>query len=331
MKRIIASCICLLLLLASTSALAATVVATDDVYLRTGPGRDYAQLTILEGGDSATYLGSLATDERGVTWYKVYYHGYTGWVSSTYSTLNTWAWDYGYVTATASVKIRSGPGLGYAELGAIEAGDTLEYRNETSVDDRGVAWYKVSYGTYTTAWISSKYAKLSSDSSSSSAPSAPSTPSKPSTSASGKYVTATGGSVNVRSGAGQAYSLLTTMRKGDTATYLGASSVDWRGVAWYKVNYGGVVGWVSSALTQLSGGSSSSSSSSWSFGTATTTANAWLREGPGLSYDKITEIFEGSSGSYLGNTSVDDRGVTWYKVEFSGKTGWMSSRFVKIH
>ena len=61
-----------------------------------------------------------------------------------------------------------------------------------------------------------------------------------------------------------------------------------------------------------------------------TTGDVWLRTGPGLSYDTITSVGEGKTLDYLGESSVDDRGVAWYKVSISGKTGWISSRYSEL-
>ena len=65
----------------------------------------------------------------------------------------------GRVVTTASVNLRSGPGLDYEVVTAFGAGEALEYLNEVSVDDRGVAWYhaRSSRGE---GWISSKYSDL---------------------------------------------------------------------------------------------------------------------------------------------------------------------------
>ena len=42
-----------------------------------------------------------------------------------------------------------------------------------------------------------------------------------------------------------------------------------------------------------------------------TTANVWMRTGPGLKYDQVTSLSEGKKLTYLGETSVDERGVAW--------------------
>lgn len=61
-----------------------------------------------------------------------------------------------------------------------------------------------------------------------------------------------------------------------------------------------------------------------------TTASVWMRTGPGLNYDQVVSFSEGKSLEYLGESSVDDRGVTWYKVSGGGNTGWVSSRYSEL-
>ena len=71
MMRKIAA-IMLAFLLVASAALADTVVGEEgDSYVRSGPGRDYAQLGVLGEGETAQYLDSTRYDERGVAWYNV--------------------------------------------------------------------------------------------------------------------------------------------------------------------------------------------------------------------------------------------------------------------
>ena len=58
-----------------------------------------------------------------------------------------------------------------------------------------------------------------------------------------------------------------------------------------------------------------------------TTASVNLREGPGLSYAKITALQPGTGLEYLGRISTDDRGVDWYQVRYYGDAVWISSRY----
>ena len=60
-----------------------------------------------------------------------------------------------------------------------------------------------------------------------------------------------------------------------------------------------------------------------------TTASVNLRSGPGLSYEIVTSFSANKSLTYLGESSTDDRGVTWYNISYKGKTGWISSKYAK--
>ena len=53
--------------------------------VRTGPGLEYRSLGTLHSGESLRYLHDTATDDRGVTWYKVRWNGREAWVSSRYT------------------------------------------------------------------------------------------------------------------------------------------------------------------------------------------------------------------------------------------------------
>ncbi len=63
------------------------------------------------------------------------------------------------VRTTATVNLRSGPGLKYEIVTSYPEGKTLDYLDESSVDERPVTWYKVTDGKVT-GWISSKFCVL---------------------------------------------------------------------------------------------------------------------------------------------------------------------------
>lgn len=61
-----------------------------------------------------------------------------------------------------------------------------------------------------------------------------------------------------------------------------------------------------------------------------TTGDVWLRTGPGRDYDAISILSTGKTFDYLGESSVDERGVAWYKIIAGDKTGWVSSRYSEL-
>ena len=59
------------------------------------------------------------------------------------------------------------------------------------------------------------------------------------------------------------------------------------------------------------------------------TGDLWMRDEPNLNGAEITIVNTGKTLEYLGEASVDERGVTWYKVRFGGREGWVSSKYSK--
>ena len=56
-----------------------------------------------------------------------------------------------------------------------------------------------------------------------------------------------------------------------------------------------------------------------------------VRTGPGLEYKSIGILHRGEEAKYLNKTSTDDRGVVWYKIEWNGRSAWVSSMYtVKV-
>ena len=150
------------------------VRATAALNVRTGAGTGNAKITTVANGTNMIYLGETAT-VGGSTWYKVTTSAGIGWVSGAYSRLvstpdvkpvSSSGSSSGSTTGTkvyvsgGSVWLRTGPGLGYKSVTTVHEGQNLNYRGSSSVDDRGVRWYNVTYNGQS-VWISSRYAKLS--------------------------------------------------------------------------------------------------------------------------------------------------------------------------
>lgn len=234
----------------------------------------------------------------------------------------------GYVYITGNTNVRTGPGLGYTMVAQLNKGSTVPYLQQSSYDSRGVLWYRVSVGTNNgSGWVASNYAYLT-DTAGYATYGAGANASSGSVSF-GFWNTGSvtvSGNVNVRSGPGLGYSILKTMYKGETATYLGNTSYDERGVLWYNVSFEGATGWVSSIYASLSGGSASY----YSY-VQGSSGNSNVRTGPGLGYKSIGTLHKGDTATYLGNQSVDERGVTWYNISFNGSNAWVSSRYTTLH
>jgi len=233
-----------------------------------------------------------------------------------------------YVYITGTVHVHSGPGVGYSEIAILKKDSTVTYMQQTRTDSSGNKWYRVSFGTNNTiGWVISKYASLTDT---------------PGDATYGSGANAGDGTeygfgywntneviatarVNVRSGPGLKYEILTTMHEDDTAVYLGNTSYDERGVMWYNISFDGKTGWISSTYAQLA-----NNGTLWAMTVRIVDGTCNVRTGPGLAYKSIGNAYEDEVLSYLGNTSVDERGVAWYNVSFNGKNGWISSVYSQL-
>lgn len=222
------------------------------------------------------------------------------------------------VRATASVNLRTGPGLGYAKVTSVKSGTTLSYTGVSRFDSRGAAWHRVTYNG-STVWISWLYSNLMGDG----------------VAISETYAVRAKASLNVRKGAGTSYGKITTVSSGTNMVYLGETATV-SGTKWYKVSTSAGIGWVSGAYSSLVSvpyvkPQSSSSSSSTSTGTRVlTTGSVNLRTGPGLNYASVSTASSGKYLTYLGASQRDGRGVTWYKVSSSKGAVWVSSRYARL-
>ena len=59
------------------------------------------------------------------------------------------------------------------------------------------------------------------------------------------------------------------------------------------------------------------------------TGDTNVRTGPGLKYRSIGVLHKGDETRYLGKHATDDRGVVWYKVDWNGRSAWVSSRYTR--
>ncbi|MEE0325869.1 SH3 domain-containing protein [Butyricicoccus sp.] len=125
--------------------------------------------------------------------------------------------------------------------------------------------------------------------------------------------------VNVRSGAGNSYSVLTVMKSGTTTASLGNSG------KWTKVNVNGKTGYVYSKYLTSGGNTSSTPSNNGSQNVSKTVyisaSSLNVRSGAGTSYSVIGNLKKGNSASVVGSTNG------WYKIKYGSGYGYISSKY----
>ncbi len=220
------------------------------------------------------------------------------------------------VTAS-SLNVRSGAGTDYKMIGSMKKGKTFTVTGEKK-DKKGVKWYKLKYNSRT-GYVSSKYVDIKKITV---------------TKASGKKGTVNikSGTLNVRRGPGAKYASIGSLKKGKSFSITGKAK-DSSGVWWYRLKYNGKTGYVSSKYVKTSSSSSSSSIKvtkinkkakvNISSGTLT------VRKGPGTKYTSIGSLKKGKTFTATGQAK-DASGTLWYRLTYNKKTGYVSSKYVKL-
>lgn len=106
---------------------------------------------------------------------------------------------------------------------------------------------------------------------------------------------------------------------------------------WYRLTYNGKTGYVSSVYVKTTSSGTSSSGSSSSVTTITNTKGTvntksdplTVRSGAGTKYSKLGSLAKGKTFDINGQTK-DSSGTVWYRLVYNGKTGYVSSQYVKI-
>ncbi len=141
-------------------------------------------------------------------------------------------------TVTASyLNVRSGAGMGYSIIGGLPKG------SKVTITGKSGSWYKIKLSSGSTGYVSSSYVNTS-GSSTSSTTTTSTTTSSTSVSSSGK-ITITASTLNVRSGAGTGYSIISSVNKNEVYSYSSYSN------GWYKITLSnGKTGYVSSSYVK---------------------------------------------------------------------------------
>lgn len=214
---------------------------------------------------------------------------------------------------TAGVRLRKGPGTDYGTVTVIAEGTRVNV-----IGTKYSGWYAVETSSGQQGYISSQYVKVTGTvNESSDLPKFEA--SMGSTAASGEAAKVTT-AVHLRSDKSTSASSLGIISGGTTVTVINKSDS-----SWYKVSVNGKSGYMFSEYIQL--GSSSSASTPQTDGNyaAQTTAGVYLRSGKGTNYSAVTLVNE-----YTDVTVTDMSSSDWYGVTVNGKTGYISSRYLKL-
>lgn len=309
--------------------------------VRSGPSVAYPVVTVTRWGDAVTLLGRNANS----SWAKIRVaDGREGWVNASYLSTGTAISSLPDLSETAvpdanaralinegMLNVRSGPGMVYPVVVAIGNGNYVQVIGR----DASSTWIKVVTHTGHQGWLNSLYTTMTvplSNIPAVATPPVPITPIEPAQpvhpiAPSGAAAVVTTGMLNVRSGPGMGYSVVSYLPYGQSVGILGRDASS----AWIKVQTpAGPMGWLNSEYTQMNTTLSAlpiiESASVPTAGTAVVISNGLnVRSGAGTNYSVLTGVYYGTTLDVLGRNTDG----TWLKIQTpSGVVGWVYSAYV---
>ena len=227
--------------------------------VRSGPGMEYPVVVAIGNGNYVQVIGRDAAS----TWIKVVTHtGHQGWLNSIYTTMTVplsaipavavppipatpiepaqpvqpiEPSGATAVVTTGMLNVRSGPSMAYTVVSYLPYGQTVGVLGRAA----NSAWIKVHTPAGATGWINSEYTQM--NTSLNALPVIDSAVSPYGTA----MVISNG--LNVRSGPGTNYSVLTGVYYGTTLSLMGQNA----GGTWYQIQTpSGITGWVNAAYVR---------------------------------------------------------------------------------
>ncbi len=310
----------------SASAQSAATV-TSALNLRSGPSTNDSIIAVMPAGASITITG----DSSG-GFYPVTYNGTSGWAHSDWvssggsSGSGVTASDTGtaYVI-DGSLNLRSGPSTGNSVITVMPNGAKVSLTGQSSG-----GFLSVTYNG-TGGWAFADYLSTSGgNSGSDSGTSTGSTDVGDTVIATMRTTTR----LNMRSGPGTSYGIITTLVNGATVEVMGDPQN-----GFYPVRYGGNKGWMHGDWLSTEGAGTPGPASEaptpdptapgsvavgdTEVGTMTVSTGLNLREGPGTSYNVILVMPGGSTVSVMGDAQSG-----FYPISFHGSKGWASADYL---
>lgn len=303
-------------------------VAVGALHVRSGPGVEYGTVTYVYQDQTLTLLGRY----DGTTWVKVRTpSGHEGWVNSYYLNMTVALYSLPLagvtpspsptppptaIVATGALNVRHGPGVTYGVASVVYRGQTLAVLGR----DGGANWLRVRLAGGSEGWVGAHLVTLNVPLNSLPVAGTPSAPG-----------TATGvvtlGALNVRSGPGMEYEVITHLFEGQKVTLLGRTP----STGWVKVRLpAGSEGWIATHLLTLNVPVSSlpvaSSAPTPAGATAMVNVGALhVRYGPGIVYYPLAIVYRGDTVTLLGRSANAD----WVQVRLAdGRVGWASSYYL---
>ena len=229
------------------------------------------------------------------------------------------------VVSTGALNVRTGPGVQFQSTAVVYSGQAAGLIGRSGFNN----WVKIRLYSGQEGWVNSFYLNMSVPLSAlpvvwTPAP-APPTPTPPIQQPNTAIVAT--GALNVRSGPGVSYSVVTVVQGGQTLQLLGRNA----NASWVQVRTpSGHVGWVNATLIQTSTSIQSlpivGAGAPPTPGAVVITGAANVRSGPGTVYNVVAVATNGQQVALLGRNADS----SWVQIRLgNGTVGWINSSLVQ--
>lgn len=306
---------------ASASNNSSYTVNASVLHVRAGSSTSHDVISRVYNGQSLNVIG----EENG--WFKINHNGQTGYVSGEFVSKNGAKTNNNVSTGgnnkvTADVlRVRTAPNTSSSVSGRVYEGQTLNVIGEEN------GWVKINHNGQT-GYVSSQFVSGASSNTGSTSNNNNSNNEATVQPASGNY-TVNVSSLRVRTGPSTSHPTVGSVKQGQVVQVVGEVQ------DWFKINYAGQTAYLSKDYVTKGGsnenGTQGNNQEQNNNGTVQTggtyVVNATslrVRTGPAAYHSVIGGVLNGTTLNVVGSENG------WFKVNYQGKTGYVSSEFVKF-
>ncbi|MGF9988966.1 MULTISPECIES: C40 family peptidase [Bacillus] len=302
---------------ASASNSSSYTVNASVLHVRAGSSTSHDIISRVYNGQSLNVIG----EENG--WFKINHNGKTGYVSGEFVSKNGGKTNNNVSTGgnnkvTADVlRVRTAPNTSSSVSGRVYEGQTLNVIGQEN------GWVKINHNGKV-GYVSGEFVSGVSSNAGSSNNNTNNTV-KP---ASGNY-TVNVSSLRVRTGPSTSHTTIGSVKKGQVVQVVGEVQ------DWFKINYAGQTAYLSKDYITKGGSNENTTQGNnqeqnnnvtvQTGGTYVVNATSLrVRTGPATYHSVIGGVLNGTKLNVIGSEG------SWFKVNYQGKTGYVSSEFVKF-
>ncbi|MBG9837172.1 MULTISPECIES: SH3 domain-containing protein [Bacillus cereus group] len=308
---------------ASASNSSSYKVNADVLHVRAGSSTSHDIISRVYNGQSLNVIG----EENG--WYKININGKTGFVSGEFVSKNgssnsNVSTTGGKNKVTADVlRVRTAPNTSSSVSGRVYEGQTLNVIGQEN------GWVKINHNGQV-GYVSGEFVSGVSSNAGSSNNNTNNNNQESVKPASGNY-TVNVSSLRVRTGPSTSHTTVGSVTKGQVVQVVGEVQ------DWFKINYAGQTAYVSKDYVTKGGSSDNATQGNnqnnnqnnnvtvQTGGTYVVNATSLrVRTGPATYHSVIGGVLNGTTLNVIGSEG------SWFKVNYQGKTGYVSSEFTKF-